>query len=154
MKKENNWGPLTIHTTNIPQILHFFRGISELTVIHIMSKDKRGMMATNCFVYIFKSVCCALRGWGPFKSALIWREGKEASILPGCICGKLFRPSTSTFESICRVGHISRDSTKNPKNPRVEKHRAVSADMVTRHIKLQKKIPFHKTDNCQILSYF
>ena len=77
MKKENNWCPLTIHTTNITQILHFFGGISELTVIHITSKDKAGNDGNQLLCLHFqKCLLCATR-LGPLQKCfdLKRREG-------------------------------------------------------------------------------
>lgn len=88
--------------------------------------------------------------WFSSGGSQFWQQNAPAKLAGfdggiGCICGKLFRPSTSTFESICRPGHFSRDSQR-------VKHRAAFSDMVTRHIKLQKK--YTQDRNCQILSYF
>ena len=76
--------------------------------------------------------------WFSSGGSQFWQQNASAKLAGfdggiGCICGKLFRPSTSTFESICRPGHFSRDSQR-------VKHRAAFSDMVTRHIKLQKKV--------------
>ena len=88
--------------------------------------------------------------WFSSGGSQFWQQNAPAKLAGfdggiGCICGKLFRPSTSTFESICRPGHFSRDSQR-------VKHRAAFSDMVTRHIKLQKK--YTQDRNCQIMSYF